>query len=448
MDRERALDYARAAVAFALEAGASQAQARVVSSRRCAVQARDRTLTSLERSSGATLRLRIFCDGRTATLSTTPMSRDDLRSLVAAAVESAGHVERDPHAGLPDPSDLASPDDRPDLALVDAAMRDRSDGERIEEALEMERTAREADPRIVNSEGSRYDDAFSIIALADSHGFTGAYEGTRAHRSCSPVALDGSLKRLSHYGTAGRRLSEMESAESVARTAARRAVEMCGARRPPSGRFPVVFERDVAASLLSELFAAVNAANVARGDSWLIGKLGERVGSSSFTVIDDGRIAGAPGSAPFDAEGVATRRTVVLDRGVLQTYLYDTYYARKLGARSTGNASGDGVAPTTFLVSPGEGSLETIVRATRRGLLVFDLIGFSTEHASGLYSRGASGFWIEDGEVAYPVDGCTIAGMLPEMFANVDAVAADLRIDGSIVSPSLRIAEMIVSGDE
>jgi PmbA protein len=212
-------------------------------------------------------------------------------------------------------------------------------------------------------------------------------------------------------------------------------------------RVPVIFERDVAASVLSDIFSALNAANVAVGNSWLADRVGERVGSELVTIVDDGTLPGLLGTSPFDGEGVPTRRTVVFDRGELHTFLYDTYYARKLGSRSTGNGSGGGVAPNNFYLEAGTRSLEEIIAQTTRGVLVMDTIGFATEYASGTYSRGARGFYIENGEIAYPIEEFTVAGTFPDMLAGMDAVANDLRFDAGVVSPSFRVAEMTVSGD-
>jgi PmbA protein len=263
----------------------------------------------------------------------------------------------------------------------------------------------------------------------------------------SPVALDGQTKRMGAYGSAARRLSDMESISDVARKAVDRTVSMFGARKPQTMRVPVIFERDVAASVLSDIFSALNAANVAIGNSWLAERVGSKVGSDLVNMVDDGIMPGLLGSSPFDGEGVATQRTTVFERGMLRTFLYDTYYARKLGARSTGNASAGGVGPNNFYLEPGSYSLEQLIAQTQRGVLVTDTIGFATEHASGTYSRGARGFFIENGEIAYPIEEFTIAGTFPEMLAGLDAVANDLRFDAAVVSPSFRVAEMTVSGD-
>jgi PmbA protein len=443
MDETLAVELASEAVSLAHRGGAQSAEASVSVARRFHAEARDSVLARLEGSTGKSLFLRVFRDGRKATLSTSDFSSDGLREAVDRAVAHADLVARDQWAGLPE--NVAG--EASGLELLDPEVARREDNEKVDEALGLERLIRAADPRIVNSSGSHYTDATAASAIANSMGFAASYRWTRVGRSTGPVALDGEVKRIAHYGTAARHLHDLESPASVAATAVRRAVDLFGARKPPTMRVPVIFERDVAASLLDDLFAAVSAANVAVGNSWLSDQIGNRVGSNLLNVVDDGRMPGGLGSAPFDGEGVATRRTPVFERGVLRSFLYDTYYARKLGAASTGNSTGGGVGPSNFFLEPGSLSLRELVAATPLGVLVVDTIGFATEHASGTYSRGARGFFIEGGELAYPIDEFTIAGQFTEMLAGVDAVANDLRFDAAVVSPSFRIAEMTVSGN-
>jgi PmbA protein len=369
-----------------------------------------------------------------------------MQGAIAAAVSQAKHVARDRFAGLPE-SSPTHPMDESDLDLFSEDVAARDAQAKIDEVLDLERRIRERDPRITNSNGSHVGDTIATTALANSSGFSGAYRSTRVHRSSSPVALDGDAKRTSSYGTAARRLSDMEDAATVADKAVTRTVGLFGARKPSTMRVPVIFERDVAASVLSDVFAAVNAANAAVGNSWLAERTGDRIGSDLVTIVDDGTMPGMLGSSPFDGEGVPTRRTAVFERGTLRTLLYDTYYARKLGAHSTANSNGGGIGPNNFYLQAGGVTFEELIAGTKRGILVVDTIGFATEHASGTYSRGARGYAIENGAIAYPVEEFTIAGTFADMLSAVDAVANDLRFDAAVVSPSFRVAEMTVSGD-
>lgn len=443
---EQTLDYGKWAVDAALRAGATQAEATISINDRFSTEARDRTITKLEQSTGRTLHLRVFVDGRKATLASSDFQRSNLEGAIQAVVAQARHVAPDPYATLPELDGYSMAQDR-DLDLYSEDVVQRDAQTKVDEALELEARVRELDARITNSNGSHTGDTVSTTALVNSNGFAGAYRSTRVHRSASPVALDGEAKRMGSYGTAARRLTELESVAAVSQKAVERTVGLFGARKPQTMRVPVIFERDVAASVLSDVFAALSAANVAVGNSWLAERVGSKVGSDLVTIVDDGTLPGLLGTSPFDGEGVPTQRTVVFERGEFRTFLYDTYYARKLGARSTGNGSGGGVAPNNFFLQAGTQSLEQIIAQTKRGVLVMDTIGFATEHASGTYSRGARGFYIENGEIAYPVEEFTIAGTFGEMLAGMDAVANDLRFDAGVVSPSFRIAEMTVSGD-
>jgi PmbA protein len=437
-------ELAERVVRYAMEAGADQAEATVTIADRFSTEARGVEVVKLEQSVGRAVALRVFVDRAKASLSTSDLSLEGLAAFARETVAAARFVAPDPHAGLPDPS--PPPPDEPELAIFSDDVRGRSAEEKISAALALERVARAVDPRIDNSSGARVADAASAIALANSRGFVGSYRASRASIGVEPIARDGETKRPGSYGSAARAYADLERVESVAEKAARRALAAIGARKPATMRAPVIFERDAAPALLSDLFAAVSAANVAIGNSYVARKLGERIGSPLVTIVDDGRLPRGLGTAPFDAEGVPTRRTVVVEGGVLRTFLYDSYYARRLGAASTANASGGGIGPTNFHLLPGEASLDALIAATPRGVLVTDLIGFSTESVTGTFSRGARGFAIEGGELAYPIDEFTIAGNVLEMLASLDAVANDLVFDQTIVAPSLRIGVMTISG--
>ena len=442
MTEREALEIAADAVNAATQAGATAAEATLSQARRFHVEAREKAISKLEQSTGATLHVRLFLDGRRVTVSTSDLTQEAVQRSLREAVEQAREVAPDALASLPDHCS-AFPGD---LRLYDPAVAQRDDALKVDDVLDLEKMIRDADARVVNSSGSHYSDASSITALANSSGFSAAYTATRASLSSAPVAEHGGVKRTGHYGTAGRFFRDLESRSTVSRVAARRAVELFGARKPKTARLPVIFERDVAAAVLDDLFAAVNGGNVSIGNSWLAGRLGERIGSALITIVDDGTLPEKLGSSPFDGEGVATRRTPVFEAGTLRSFLFDTYYARKLGAQSTGNSTGGGIGPNNFYLEPGTQPLEELIATTNRGVLVLDTIGFATEHATGNYSRGARGFMIENGELSYPVDEFTVAGNFADMLTAVDAVANDLRFDSSVVSPSFRVAEMTISG--
>ncbi len=438
------VEFAADVVSRARKSGATQAEAALTISERFSAEARGQTITKLEQSTSNALAVRVFVAERKATLHTSDFDLRSLDDSIRRLVAGAGYVAADRYAGLPESFPIA---DHEALQIFARDVAERDAESKIREPRELEEVIRACDARIDNSNGARYGDAVVTSALANSLGFAGSYRGTRASRSVSPVASDGKAKRTASYGTAGRSLGAMESLQTVGENAARRTVEMFGARKPQTMRVPVIFERDVAAAVLGDLFSALSGANVAVGNSFLSGKIGERIGNDLITIVDDGRLPGGLGSAPYDGEGVPSGRTTFFERGTLRAYALDTYYGRKLAMASTSNCAGGGIGPNNFYLQPGVATLQELIAATPRGVLVMDTIGFATEYASGTYSRGARGFQIENGELAYPIEEFTIAGSFPTMLAGVDAVANDLRFDGTVVSPSFRVAEMTVSGD-
>jgi PmbA protein len=438
------LELARLVVGFALESGADAAEATYSVTDRFSTEARATEIVKLEQSVARNVSLRVFRGGAKSALSTSDLSLDALRSFARETVDVAGFVASDPHAGLPASADFTPSEEG--LELYSPDVRARAAEDKLADALSLEHIARHVDSRIVNSSGSRVTDETVALALANSNGFAGAYRASQAQIGAGPIAEFDGAKYSAGYGSAARSYATLEAVERVAVTAAKRAVGLIGARKPPTMRCPVIFERDVASLVLSDVFAAVNAANVAVGNSFLAEKIGARIGSELATIVDDGRLPRALGTSPFDSEGVATRRTVVFENGLLRTFLYDSYYGRRLGAATTANASGGGIGPNNFYLEPGSRTLAELIAATPRGVLVLDTIGFSTESVTGTYSRGARGFLIEAGEIAYAIDEFTIASSLPEMLAGIDAVGSDLVFDQSITAPSFRVAEMTVSG--
>jgi PmbA protein len=439
------LELATHVVALALEAGATQADATATVAERFSVEARDASVEKLEQSIGRSITLRAFVAGARATLSTTDLSTEGLRDFVRETVDAARFVGADEYGGIPETASYDASRDG-ELELYADDVRSRGAEQKIEDALALERLIRRHDSRIVNSRGSHVADSIATISLANSHGFASSYRCSSASLDTSPIAADGDAKRIGSYGTAARGYGATFSTDMVATRAVAQAVGGIGARKPATMRGPVIFERDVAARVLGDLFTALSASNVAIGNSFFAERIGEKLGSDRVTLVDDGRLPRGLGTSPFDAEGVPTQRTIVFERGILRSFLFDTYYARRLGAKSTGNAAGGAIGPNNFYLEAGDRSVEALIAGTPRGVFVVDMIGFSTESVTGTYSRGARGFAIENGELAYPIDEFTIAGNLIEMLAAIDGVANDLVFDGSIVSPAFRVAEMTISG--
>ncbi|GIW41038.1 MAG: PmbA protein [Candidatus Binatia bacterium] len=439
------------AVSFVLEesrrAGAEAADVLAVAGDELSVGVRLGEVEKLKRARAKQLGLRVFTGSRSAVTSTADLTRDGLLSLVRDSLALARLVPPDECAGLPAPEEIAK--EIPSLDLDDPTQLEPA--EALDFVRRAEAAARAEDPRIVNSEGAELEASGRDVIYGSTAGFLGSYRVSNFSLWVVPVAArDGEMQRDSWY-CAGRKASVLAEAEAVGRQAARRALRRLGARRVPTCEVPVVFEAPVAASLLRHLAAAVSGSSLYRGTSFLAGKLGERIAPETVTVVDDGRMARALGSRPFDAEGVPTRRTPVVERGRLAHYLFDTYSARKLGARSTGNAVRSvggfpSVGTHNFYLEAGPWSPEEIVRETDRGLWVVELIGQGVNPVTGDYSRGAVGLWIEGGEFAFPVHEVTIAGNLLEMYRSIDRVGNDLEFRSATASPTVRIARMTVAG--
>jgi PmbA protein len=358
-------------------------------------------------------------------------------------------VAPDPVSGLPTAAELATT--QPDLDLYDPDVAALTAEDAIARATAAERAALDTDPRITNSEGAECSASARQIVYASSLGFRGTYRDSGVSLSAVPLAVvDGAMQR-DYWYSAQRKLARLDTAEHIGRTAAQRALRRLHARRVPTGEVPVVFDPETAGSLLRHLAAAVSGYSLYKGSSFLIGKLGERIAPEGVTIVDDGTVPGALGSKPFDGEGVATRRTVVVDRGMLTSYLFDAYSARKLGSCTTGNAARSvgappQVAPTNFFLQPGTASPQEIIASVKSGLYVTELIGFGVNPTTGDYSRGAVGLWIDNGELTHAVEEITIAGHLLAMYADIEAVGNDLEMRHSVAAPTVKIARMIVAG--
>ena len=310
-----------------------------------------------------------------------------------------------------------------------------------------------ADTRIQNSGGGSFDAATGRKILANSRGFIGEARRSSCSISAQPIAQspDGGMQR-DYWYSSQRSLLLLETPEAVGEEAARRTVRRLGARRVPTQRVPLVFAPEIAKSILGAILGAINGNTVYRNSSFLAGKLGETVAGSNLTVIDDGTIPGGFGSAAFDSEGLPTRRKVVLESGVLTSYLLNTYTARKLGLQSTGNASrglagSPGIGAGNFYLEPGTQTPEEIITKIPNGLYVTDLIGHGVNIVTGDYSHGASGLWIENGELTYPVEEITVAGNLKQMLHNISSVGNDLIFRGAVACPTLCIEGMTIAGE-
>jgi PmbA protein len=430
--------------------GASEADIVVADGETFSVQVRVGAVDRLTKAREKRLGLRVFVGKRSATTSTSDFSRDSLDRLVSETCTLAKAVVEDPVSGLPDGSQMAK--EWPALDLYDGTQLETE--VQIDLAKRGEAAAFAADQRVTNSEGAEFDSSSGRVVLANSHGFVGSYRSSSFSLSVSPIATEpgtGAMQRDSWYEVQ-RKFSRMASAESIGQEATRRAVRRLGARKVGTKRVSVVFDQETAGSLLANLCSAVSGYGLYKRASFLLDQLGHTVASDQITVHDDGRMEGGLGSRPFDGEGLATRKNTIVERGVLNSYLLDTYSGKKLGLPSTGNASrsvgeSPSVGPTNFYLVPGTKSAEQIIGSVKEGLYVTELIGFGINMVTGDYSRGACGFWIENGELVYPVEEITIAGNLKQMFKDIELVGNDLVFRGRIASPTLKMTEMMVAGN-
>jgi PmbA protein len=396
------------------------------------------------------LGLRLFFGASSASASTSDISKKSIEKLVDDTVRMAKVTAQDPYGGLPEAADLAH--ELPQLDLIDESARSIPVDDKIQVALDTERSALTYDSRISNSEGAEFSNQFGRVIYVSSHGFAGEYAGSTFGHSVAPVASQNGSMQRDYWYSSNRIFSKLESSKRVGEKAAQRVLRRLGARKVKTCEVPVVFDPEMASSLMRNLSSALSGYALYKGASFLIGKLGARIGSELLTVIDDATISGALGSRPFDAEGLPTRKKTVVEQGELRSYLLDTYSGKKLGMKSTGNAARSvgeppGVSPANFYLVPGKDSPEQIVKSVKAGLYVTEMIGFGVNMVTGDYSRGAAGLWIENGEFTYPVEEITIAGNLKEMFQNIEMVGNDLEMRGRIASPTVKIAQMTVAGD-
>jgi PmbA protein len=433
----------------ALELGATDAECTIAEGDEFSANVRMGELETLKEAGSRGAGVRVLIGKRMGASYTSDLTKDGITQMVRSAIDLAGLTTEDPHAGLPDPDELGSY--QGDLKLYSDRTAELATEERISMAKRAEAAALGADPRITNSEGGSFDSSTSGRVFANSRGFLGSYRASYCSVSAVPVAIhEGNMER-DYWYTMARDYSTLESPESVGLKAAQRVLRRLGAVKVETQKVPVIFEPRIARTLLGNIFDAIDGRAIYRKASFLAGKLGEKIAAPNITLIDDGTIPGLFGSQPFDDEGVPTRRTPVIENGVLKSYLLNTYTARKLGLRTTGNASrgitgNAGIGHGNFFLEAGDRSPEEILRAVKNGFYVTELIGSAVNTVTGDYSRGAVGIWVKDGELAFPVSEVTIASTLQEMLNGIEAIGNDLEFQGSVSAPTIQFGEMTVAG--
>jgi PmbA protein len=446
------VDLGRSVVERATVAGADVAEVSVHSGSHLSVKVRMREPELVEEAGSRALGLRVMVGQRVASTHTSDLSPSGQSTLIEDAMELARLSEADEFAGPPDPSELSSSSEWPALDTFDEAVSGVAADEVLERALRGEQAAFELDPRITNSEGASFTRATGVSALVTSGGFAGSDKGTYASIVVNPIADDeGGKKRSGYYWSASRYYADLEDSDEVGREAARRTLAQLGATKLPTQELPVIFDRDAARSIVGLLAGCVLGGSIWRKSSYLVDRVGSKVASELVDIVDDPLLSRAPGSRGFDGEGLLSRRNVVVEGGVLKTYLMDTYSARKLGLKSTASASrspAGGISSSTsnLVLQSGSQSREELIADTKHGLYVTRMMGFGFNGVTGDFSRGASGFLIQDGELTDPVSEVTISLNLDQILQRIDAVANDLEYRTAITSPTFRVSAMTLAG--
>jgi PmbA protein len=441
-------------LAKALKAGATDAEAVVYEGDEFSALVRLGQVETLKESGSRAIGLRVFVGQRTASTSSSDFSADSIQRLVDGAITLAKITSEDPFAGLPEAQEFGKV--QGDLGLYFEDVNEMPPAERIETARRVEAAAMAYDTRIQNSGGGDFDTATSHKILVNSRGFTGEYRRSYCGFSASPIAVDekGGMQR-NYWYSAARTTRKLESPEEIGQEAARRTLARLGARQVKTQKAPVVFSPEIARSIIGNIFEAANGDSIYRNASFFCDQLGQQVAGKNITVIDDGTMVfdgiGGFGTSPFDGEGLPTRRTVLVERGILKNYVLNTYTAKKLGMKSTGNASrglagNPGIGAGNFYLEPGTITPEQLIGDVKDGLYVTEVMGFGVNLVTGDYSQGASGLWIENGELAYPVEEITIAGNLKDMYKNIVAIGNDLVFRGAVAAPTIRVEGMMIAG--
>ncbi len=442
-------DISQSLLQAAQKAGADAADAIVVDGSSISVEVRNTALEHAERSEGTDLGLRVFLGKRQAIVSSSDSRPETLAAMAERAVAMAREAPEDPFTGLAENEQLAKDWDMAAFELFDPTPEPTAEA-LMQDALEAEAAA------MAVSGVSQVSDAAAgfgthRVHLAATNGFSGGYARTSRSVSCVAISGKGTGMERDYDGDSRTFQSDLRSAEEIGRTAGERAVQLVGARKPATGTFPVLFDERISSSLIGHLVAASNGVAIARGASWIKDSLGEQVLPEHLSLIEEPHRPRISGSRPFDAEGLPTRRRAIVDNGVLTGWTLDLSSARKLDMAPTGNAARGVSGPPSpsnwnLSLTQGDKSRKELMQDMGTGLLVTSMIGSTINPNNGDYSRGASGFWVENGEITHPVNECTIAGNLRDMLMRI-IPANDARSYLSRVVPSLLIEGMTLAGN-
>ncbi len=449
MKQEALIDLGKRVVAQATQAGVDAAEAVVRESEHLSVKVRLGSTELVEQAGSQSIGLRVFREHRSASSVTSDLTSAGLDFLVESAVTLSRLNEKDPYS---EPSKAKVAPSNATLDLFDSRVGEINVEEALDRAQRAEAAALQVDSQVAKSEGATFTRVRSASALILSTGFEGTHAGTYASLSVAPVATgaDGVNQRASAW-TASRHLSNLRAAEAVGQEAGQKALAKLGARKVSSRECPVVFAPDAGRALISAFLGCALGSAVWRRSTYLADREGTRVASDLITLVDDPLLTQGMGSRPFDGEGMTSQKNVVVERGVLKTFLLDSYSARKLGRVSTASASrsgGGGVFPSSSncVMKKGAMTCDELIASTASGLYVNDLMGFGFNAVTGDFSRGAAGYLIENGKLSHPVAEVTISLNFDDLWQRVDAVANDLDQRSSVVVPTFRVSSMTVAG--
>lgn len=438
---------AEATVKTCLKKGADAAEVYIETGRNLSLEVRKGELETVQEAAGVGAGIRVFVGGKMAFASSNDLGEKALEDAVGRAIAFARITTADEANVLPDDKGLTEV-----AGLYDPEIAAIPMDRKIELARTVEKLAT-ADPRITKTDGARYQESEGEVAIANSNGLAKSYRSGGCGFGVSVVAEKGDQKSSGGESCSRRFFADLEPAEKVAAKAAKDAWEALDPRPVKTQQAPVIFTPDVARAILGGILGAVNGERVLQGASFLARRMGQRIGAELITIVDDGTRAKGMASAPFDGEGVPTERRTIVEKGVLKGFLYNTIVARRAGVRSTGNAarggfdSLPGIGAHQFYMEAGTAKPEDIVEATKRGLLLKGVTGYGINPVNGNFSGGASGFWIEDGRIAFPVQGLTIAGSADAMLDGIDMLAGDLDLDRSMTAPTFRVRMLQIGGE-
>ncbi len=439
-------ELAKSIVSKSLKKGADECDVFISINEEFSTTIKDAEIESLKQAITHGLGIRIFKDKKLGFTYTTDFSPQAIEKTIEEAISLADNSTPEPENKLPEVESLK----QNEIKIFDSDVYSISVEQKIKIALEIEKIAKSVDRRI-KVESTGFGNLIQRRIIANSLGFCGEYEGTIFEIFCSAIATENTQSQTGFYSSTNRFFKNLESPEIIAKNATKRALQLLNPKKIKTGEYPVIFDPMTASIVLSYIASAINGKNAYKNMSFLSERIGEKIAVENLTIIDDGRMEAGIGSKPFDDEGIETKKKMIIENGILKMFLLDSITARKFGQNPTGNAHRKyntipTPSPLNFYVKPGDKNPEEILKEVNQGLLVTKLIGFGVDIVSGNFSKGASGLWIEKGEIAFAVDEITIADKLANILKNISLIGNDLTFFSNIASPTILISEMTIAG--